>query len=113
VSRTKTGFAFASGTTAVALIALMPLLSAAQAPTGDWKELNKQTIALYQKGDVQGALKLGEKTVAAAAEALGPNHPALATVISNVAKMLENTGQYAARSRSARRSSGPSTSTSP
>ncbi len=59
--RIKNKFTIASGTTAVAFIALMPFLSVAQAPSQDWKAMNKETLALYQKGDTKAALALGEK----------------------------------------------------
>lgn len=63
----------------------------AQAP--DWKSLNAESIALYRKGDVPGAIATGRKALESASTALGADAPAVATIASNLARMHDREAQ--------------------
>jgi tetratricopeptide (TPR) repeat protein len=71
--------------TLLAACGLAATTALAQSP--DWKSLNADSIALYKKGDVAGAIATGTKALDAALAALGPEAPAVATIASNLARM--------------------------
>ena len=57
------------------------------APAPDWKVLNDTAIALFQKGDVDGAAVTGAKALEAATAALGPDHLRVASMQNNLAAL--------------------------
>jgi len=73
-----------------AIVALLVVLSVpAFAAGADWKSLNAQSLALYRKGDAPAGIATGLQAIDAAAAALGPDNPAVATLASNVARMCD------------------------
>src|SRR5580765_3346529 len=80
---------------ALALAACGAMAQANPAPVPEWKTLNDQAIALYQKGDVDGAAQVGAKALEAASIALGPDHLRVASMQNNLAAIYRIQKKYA------------------
>lgn len=57
--------------------------------------LNQQVLDLYAQGDYQEAIPLAQEVLAIREQALGPDHPVVATSLNNLAEMYRGQGQYA------------------
>jgi len=75
----------------VMLLACLPL--AAQQER--WQELNRQVVALHQQGRVAEAVPLAEEALRVAEASFGPEDPAVATSLNNLALLYREQGRYA------------------
>ena len=57
--------------------------------------LNRQAIKLYREGKYAEAIPLAKRALAIREKALGPNHPAVATILNNLANLYDAQGNYA------------------
>jgi len=57
--------------------------------------LNQEVSALHKQGKYIEAIPLAKKVLRLTEKALGPDHPAVATVLSNLAVLLHSIGDYA------------------
>lgn len=80
---------------ALALTACGALAQSNPAPVPEWKALNDQAIALFQKGDVDAAAVTGAKALEAATAALGPDHLRVASMQNNLAALYRMQKKYA------------------
>jgi tetratricopeptide (TPR) repeat protein len=60
-----------------------------------WNELNAQVGKLYQQGKYAEAIPLGQESVRVAEATFGPEHPNVATSLSNLAILNWEQGRYA------------------
>ena len=81
--------------TALALGTCGAFAQSTPAPAPEWKVLHEQSIALFQKGDLEAASATGEKALEAATKALGPEHLRVATMQSNLAALYRMEKKYA------------------
>src|SRR5215468_11582404 len=65
--------------------------------------LNQQVIQLYNQGRYSEAMPLAQRALAIQEKALGPNHPSVANLLSNLAFLYHNQGRYAEAERSEER----------
>jgi CHAT domain-containing protein/tetratricopeptide (TPR) repeat protein len=61
----------------------------------DAKTLNAKVVELYQKGRYAEAIPYAQQSLAIREKALGPDHPAVAQSLSNLAFFYSNLGDYA------------------
>jgi CHAT domain-containing protein/Tfp pilus assembly protein PilF len=57
--------------------------------------LNQQVVQLYNRGRYSEAMPLAQRALAIQEKALGPNHPSVANLLSNLAFLYINQGRYA------------------
>src|SRR5262249_24009133 len=57
--------------------------------------LNQQVVQLYKQGRYSEAMPLAQRALAIQKKALGPNHPSVASLLSNLAFLYLNQGRYA------------------
>ena len=79
-------------------LALLLLLLAAvplAAQESRWKELNQQVISLYQQGKLAEAAPLAEEALRVAEASFGPEDPAVASSLNNLAQIYTDQGRYA------------------
>jgi len=81
--------------TALFLAAFCAMAQTNPAPAPEWKVLNDQAIALYQKGDIDGAAQVGAKALEAASAVLGPEHLRVASMQNNLAAIYRLQKKYA------------------
>jgi len=81
--------------TVVASLSCSAWSQSAPSPAPDWKTLNDQSIALFQKGDIDGATQAAAKALDAATAALGPEHLRVATMENNLAALYRMQKKYA------------------
>src|SRR5258708_25814258 len=74
-------------------IAAMIAASTAAAQAPEWKALTDESVALYRKADYERAEAAASKALEAAT-AFGPDHPNVATSLSNLATILEARKRY-------------------
>jgi tetratricopeptide (TPR) repeat protein len=65
------------------------------APVPEWRALYDQSIALFQKGDNDGAARAAEKGLEAAKATLGPDDQHLASMQNNLAALYRMQKRYA------------------
>ena len=61
----------------------------------EWKTLNDEVESLYRKGQYDRAVVVAMKALDVAEKSVGPNHPAVATSLNNLALLYLAQGQYA------------------
>ena len=81
--------------TALALAACGAMAQSNPAPVPEWKTLNDQSIALFQKGEVDAAAVAAAKALEAATAALGPDHLRVASMQNNLAALYRMQKKYA------------------
>jgi tetratricopeptide (TPR) repeat protein len=59
-----------------------------------WNELNQEMIKLNQQGKYAEAIKVAEKRLEIAERTFGPDHPNVATSLSNLAELYDSQGMY-------------------
>ena len=84
---------------AVLLVSTLVLSAEAQEPASStaqqqWKALQEQVTARDQAGDYAGAEQLARQALALAERAFGPEHPATAVSLNNLANVLQAQGRY-------------------
>jgi tetratricopeptide (TPR) repeat protein len=72
------------------------LSGSAVAQSDEWKSLIEQTQTLYRQGKYDRAVIPATKAREIAERDLGPEHPAVATSLNNLAGLYLEQGQYAA-----------------
>ena len=80
------------------LAALLLILCAsmpARAQGTEWKKLNDEVMSLYRQGDYERAVEAAKKALQVAEQAVGPDHPEVATSLNNLAMLYRVQGQYA------------------
>ena len=75
------------------LLATPPVF--AQDAGKDWDALNKEVLELYRTGKYDRAVVVAKKALEVAEKSLGPNHPDVATSLTNLAMLYTAQGQYA------------------
>ena len=61
----------------------------------EWKTLNDELTSLYRQGQYDRAVVVAKKALQVAEQAVGPNHPSVATSLNNLALLYFTQGQYA------------------
>ncbi len=84
-------------TTTAALLVLLLSFSAstAHAQGIEWETLNDEVVSLYNQGRYERAIVVARKALEVAAQALGRDHPDVATSLNNLALLYRTQGQYA------------------
>ena len=67
----------------------------AHAQGTEWKTLNSEFMSLFKQGRYDQALVVAKKAFQVAEQAVGPNHPDVATNLNNLAGLYYTQGQYA------------------
>src|SRR2546426_1076820 len=79
----------------LSLVLLFGAVASAHAQGSEWETLSNEVTSLYQKGQYDRAVVVAKKALAVAEKAVGPNHPAVATSLHNLALLYRSQGQYA------------------
>ncbi|UCE73013.1 MAG: tetratricopeptide repeat protein, partial [Methanomassiliicoccales archaeon] len=64
------------------------------APQKVWKKLNTKVLTLYQQGRYSEAAKVAEEALSVAEKTFGPDHPAVAISLNNLAGLYDSQGRY-------------------
>ena len=75
------------------LLLLFGAAASAHAQGIEWDVLNKEVISLYQKGQYDRAVVVAKKALDVAEKAGGPDHPAVATSLENIAGLYLKSGR--------------------
>jgi len=67
----------------------------AQAQEPEWKRLNQEVLLLYKQGNYGQATTLATQALRFAEISFGPDHPAVALSLNNLAALYRDQGQYA------------------
>ena len=67
----------------------------AQSAGIEWERLNQETIKLYREGHYGKATLVSEQALKIAKENVGPDHPAVAMSLNNLALLYATQGNYA------------------
>lgn len=78
---------------ALVLTLLCPPSVFAQDAISKWKALHNESEELYLKGDYDRALVVTKKALEVAENNIGPDHPAVATSLSNMAGLYRDTNR--------------------
>ncbi len=91
-------FLQASRTAKIALILILGVSFALTACTEEssWNELNAKAVTLYQQGRYPEAVKVAKEALKVAEDTFGPDHPAVAVSLHNLALPHEAQGKYGA-----------------
>jgi tetratricopeptide (TPR) repeat protein len=81
--------------TVLALLSCGVMAQSNPAPAPEWKVLNEQSIALFQRGDVDGAAIAAAKALDAASAALGADNLRVASMQNNLAALYRQQKRYA------------------
>ena len=84
--------------TMLGLVALLLILCTgipAHSQGIEWETLNDEVISLYRQGLYDRAVVVAKKALQVAEQAVGPDHPSVATSLSNLALLYKTQGQYA------------------
>jgi len=84
--------------TMTALVALLLILCTgipAHAQGIEWETLNDEVMSLHKQGRYDRAIVVAKKALQVAEEAVGPDHPSVATSLNNLAFLYDAQGQYA------------------
>jgi tetratricopeptide (TPR) repeat protein len=79
----------------IALALSLVVASAVLAQQERWNELNQEAWKLYQEGNYTVATKIAEKSLEVAEKTFGPDHPNVATSLTNLAVLYDSQGKYA------------------
>jgi len=60
-----------------------------------WNTLNDKVKSLYRQGRFDHAIVVAKKALEVAEQAVGPNHPDVATSLNNLAELYRIQGQFA------------------
>ena len=82
-------------TAAFLLLLLATSFAFAQGAGNEWDILNQEVMELYRTGKYDGAVVVAKKALKVAEKNVGPNHPAVATSLNNLAELYRAQGQYA------------------
>src|SRR5260370_18716613 len=80
------------------LVVLLLLLCTgipAHAQGAEWEELNREVMSLSRQGRYDRAVVVAKQALQVAEQALGPDHPNVATSLNNLAELYRTQGQYA------------------
>ncbi len=88
------GIALATGVPGGVLAQTYPLVVAQSAELQEAKRLMEEVNELYQQGKYREAIPLTKKALAIREKALGPDHPDVATILSNLAELYRAAGNY-------------------
>jgi uncharacterized membrane protein len=69
--------------------------TAAHAQGTEWKTLNDEVKSLHRQGRYDQAVVVAKKALQMAEQTVGPNHPAVAESLNNLAALYQAQGQYA------------------
>lgn len=61
----------------------------------EWETLNDEVMSLHRQGRYDRAVVVAKKALQVAEEAVGPDHPLVATSLNNLADLYRTQGQYA------------------
>lgn len=67
----------------------------AEGADAQWKRLNQQALDLYQAGNYKQAIIVAQHALALAEANVGPDHPAVANSLNNLALLYKIQGNYA------------------
>ncbi|MDP3027902.1 MAG: tetratricopeptide repeat protein [Deltaproteobacteria bacterium] len=59
----------------------------------EWETLNGEVMSLYRQGRYDRAVVVAKKALQVAEQALGPDHPSVATSLENMAVLYRKTGR--------------------
>jgi CHAT domain-containing protein/Tfp pilus assembly protein PilF len=78
------------------LLALVvaPVANAQEGSIQEAEALDRQVLQLYQQGRFTDAIPLAQRALAIREKALGPDHPATATALNDLAELYRATGAY-------------------
>ncbi len=79
----------------VALLLILCTGISAHAQGIEWETLNDEVMSLYRQGRYDRAVVVAKKALQVAEQAVGPDHPAVATSLNNLAVLYGTQGQYA------------------
>ncbi len=79
---------------AIGLAVLALLLDCRSTPETTWEDLNERAGALYQKGQYSEAAELAEESLKVAEKKFGDNHPNVALLLNNLARLYYAQGKY-------------------
>ena len=79
--------------TAFVLLLLFRAAASAHAQGVEWERLNKEVTALYQKGQYDRAVVVAKEALEVAEKAVGSDHPAVATILENMAEVYRKIGR--------------------
>jgi hypothetical protein len=79
--------------TTARIFLLVVLVLSCASPQKSWKELNSNTLMLYKQGRYPEAAKVAEEALTIAEETFGPNHPQVAAICENLAKLYVQIGK--------------------
>jgi len=74
---------------------LLTTLLPAYAQEALWKDLDDKAFTLYQQGRYAEAAKVAKDALKVAEETFGPDHPAVGTLLNNLAMLYRAQGKYA------------------
>jgi len=60
----------------------------------EWEALNQKTASLFQQGNYTDAAVVAEKALQATEQALGPDHPDVATSLNNLGMLCYSQEQF-------------------
>ena len=78
----------------IVLVAVLCLTAAAAYAQGagiEWEILNQEAMELYRTGKYDRAIVVAKKALEVAEKNVGPNHPAVATSLNNLAALYRAT----------------------
>ncbi len=64
----------------------------AHAQGKEWEKLNDEVMTLYRQGRYDQAVVVAKKALQVAEQAVGPNHPSVATDLNNLAELYYTQG---------------------
>ena len=80
----------------IATVIFLPTAVAfAQGAGIEWETLNQETMELYRTGKYDRALVVAKKSLELAERNVGPDHPAVAISLNNLALLYKTQGDYA------------------
>ncbi len=85
--------------TTATIIAIAGLILATICPVHaqgtEWERFTKEVMELYRTGEYERAVVAAKKALEVAERNAGPDHPAVATSLGNLAGLYKTQGQYA------------------
>jgi tetratricopeptide (TPR) repeat protein len=89
------GIVIVAGVPAGVLAQSSPVVVSPSAQLEEAKKLEREATELYQQGKYDEAIILVKQILEIREKALGPNHPAVAASLNNLAELYRNQGNYA------------------
>ena len=78
------------------LVAILLILCTGLSAHGqgiEWKTLNDEAMSLYRQGRYERAIVVAKKALEVAEQAVGPDHPSVATSLKNMATLYKKSGR--------------------